>query len=131
MNIQALVRSFHLCMGCRTEEQWTTELGTERWALIAEEFAELRAELVDADGRALDDVDLRRLAKETADLVYVLYGLAVNLGFDLDAAVRIVHESNMTKLDAGRPVVGALGKIMKGPNYQPPDMTSAMPRWSS
>ena len=39
-------------------------------------------------------------------------------------AVRLVHLSNMTKLgDDGEPVRREDGKIIKGPNYMPPDLS--------
>ena len=35
-----------------------------------------------------------------------------------------VHQSNLSKLDdEGKPVLRADGKVLKGPNYQPPDLT--------
>ena len=37
--------------------------------------------------------------KELADLVYVCYQYAANMGWDLDEAMHRVHESNMSKLD--------------------------------
>jgi len=57
--------------------------------------------------------------KELADLVYVLYGYALAMGYDLDEAVRRVHENNV-----GRSVQpdGSVkrredGKIMKRKDY--------------
>jgi len=40
--------------------------------------------------------------KELADLVYVCYQYAENLGWNLDEALLRVHESNMSKLDEKR-----------------------------
>ena len=63
------------------------------------------------------------LLKELADLVYVTYGYAAAHGWDLEEAVRRVHASNMSKLDNdGGPVLNDEGKVMKGVNYQEPDM---------
>ena len=62
--------------------------------------------------------------KELADLVYVCYQYAANLGWDLDEAMHRVHESNMSKLgDDGKPILREDGKVLKGPNYQPPDLS--------
>lgn len=59
--------------------------------------------------------------KELADLVYVCFQFAENLEWDLDEAMRRVHQSNMSKLDSdGNPIYRADGKVLKGPNYQPP-----------
>ena len=61
--------------------------------------------------------------KELADLVYVCYQYAVNMGWDLDEAMHRVHESNMSKLDEnGNPVLREDGKVLKGPNYKPPNL---------
>jgi predicted HAD superfamily Cof-like phosphohydrolase len=46
------------------------------------------------------------------------------MDWDLDEALRRVHQSNLSKLDdEGKPVLRADGKVMKGPNYQPPDLS--------
>ena len=61
--------------------------------------------------------------KELSDLVYVCYQYAVNMGWDLDEAMHRVHESNMSKLDEnGNPVLREDGKVLKGPNYKPPNL---------
>ena len=62
--------------------------------------------------------------KELADLVYVCYQYAENMGWFLDEALNRVHESNMSKLDEdGKPIYREDGKVLKGPNYAPPDLT--------
>ena len=62
--------------------------------------------------------------KELADLVYVCYQYAANMGWDLDEAMDRVHKSNMSKLDEyGKPIFREDGKVLKGPNYQPPDLS--------
>ena len=61
--------------------------------------------------------------KELADLVYVCYQYAANLGWDLDEAMDRVHQSNMSKLDEyGKPIYRDDGKVLKGPNYTPPNL---------
>jgi predicted HAD superfamily Cof-like phosphohydrolase len=62
--------------------------------------------------------------KELADLVYVCYQYAENMNWDLDHAMVRVHESNMSKLgEDGKPIYREDGKVLKGPNYQPPDLS--------
>jgi NTP pyrophosphatase (non-canonical NTP hydrolase) len=115
-----LVREFHGRMGCRIDQPWSDRLVAERVRLITEECREAH--------EALWSGDLLAIAKELADLVYVTYGAAINLGIDLDLAVALVHASNMSKLgDDGRPIYDTAGKVLKGPNYRPPDMTPALP----
>ena len=61
--------------------------------------------------------------KELADLVYVCYQYAANEEWDLDEAMKRVHNSNMSKLDEyGKPIYREDGKVMKGPNYAPPNL---------
>ena len=62
--------------------------------------------------------------KELADLVYVCYQYAENMEWDLDEAMNRVHRSNMSKLGLdGKPIRRVDGKVLKGPNYQPPILT--------
>ena len=59
--------------------------------------------------------------RELADLVYVCYQFAASQEWDLDEAMRRVHESNMSKLDVyGKPIYRPDGKVLKGPNYKEP-----------
>ena len=61
--------------------------------------------------------------KELADLVYVCYQYAENIGWDLDEALDRVHRSNLSKLDAdNKPIYREDGKVLKGPNYKPPNL---------
>jgi len=90
-----------------------------RMRLLREEFAELM--------EALDGTDVAHIAKEAADLAYVLQGTCDALGIDLDRAIAEVHVSNMSKVGAdGRVTRDAGGKILKGPGYFEPDMTPAL-----
>ena len=91
-------------------------------ALIVEEFKEfLQAEgMLFMHGRNHQEHAL----KELADLVYVCYQYAENMGWFLDEALNRVHLSNMSKLDEdGKPIYREDGKVLKGPNYKPPDLS--------
>ncbi len=90
--------------------------------LIVEEFKEF----LEAEGMLFrESNELHEHAlKELADLVYVCYQYAENMGWFLDEALDRVHKSNMSKLDEkGNPIYRDDGKVLKGPNYQPPDLT--------
>ena len=91
--------------------------------LIVEEFKEF----LEADGFMFKhghNVQLECL-KELADLVYVCYQYAENMNWFLDEALNRVHESNLSKLDEdGKPIRREKdGKVLKGPNYKPPDLS--------
>ena len=61
--------------------------------------------------------------KELADLVYVAFQYAENMEWDLIEAYCRVHQSNMSKLGEDmQPIRREDGKILKGPNYAPPDL---------
>jgi NTP pyrophosphatase (non-canonical NTP hydrolase) len=84
-----------------------------RLKLIEEEFLEVKAELQDGAHPA-------RLAKELADLVFVVYGTAEQLGIPLDRVFALVHEANMRKVD---PVTGQVrrradGKVLKPDGFR-------------
>ena len=60
--------------------------------------------------------------KEAADVNFTLHQLCAAHGWDLDEATQRVYESNMTKLVDGKPLLREDGKVLKGPNYQPPSL---------
>lgn len=92
-----------------------------RLRLIREEFKEVCDELLDAIN---GDGDFLTLAKELADLKYVVVGTEVLLDMPVEAIFAEVHRSNMSKLGTdGKPVRRADGKVLKGPNYEPADLT--------
>lgn len=93
------------------------DLVTLRTELLAEELEEL--------GDALCDYDKVATLDALCDLQVVLSGAIIALGFQhsFDEAFRRVMQSNMSKLgEDGKPIYRADGKILKGPNYQPPNL---------
>ena len=90
-------------------------LAALRLDLIEEEVQELR----DGLGRS----SLLEVADALTDILYVVYGAGHAFGIDLDDCFHEVHRSNMTKLgEDGRPLYREDGKVMKGPNYEEPDL---------
>ena len=77
-----------------------------------------------------EDAQLREnLIKELSDLVFVCYQFAATYGIDLDEAMFRVFESNLSKLDDnGQPIYREDGKVMKGPNYKAPDLSTCVPQ---
>ena len=89
-----------------------------RMKLINEEVTEVYEELFNR-GR----YDKAKVAKEIADLLYVVYGAADVLAIPIDAVFKEVHRSNMSKLgEDGKPVRRDDGKVLKGPNYIPANL---------
>ena len=89
--------------------------------IIVEEFKEF----LEAEGMLFmkSPEHQEHALKELADLVYVCYQYAENMGWFLDEALNRVHESNMSKLgEDGKPIYRDDGKVLKGPNYKPPNL---------
>lgn len=70
------------------------------------------------------ELNLEKIAKESADLKVVTYGTDAALGIDADIAFDAVNQSNMSKIAPDGSVVRRDdGKILKGPHYHEPDMS--------
>lgn len=118
----AQVKEFHQAYGqpVGKDPYWpNADRMALRLALIDEEVAEFK----DAYAQG----DLTNAFKELADIQYVVNGAAVEMGGNLDDVFADVHTSNMSKLgEDGKPIYREDGKVLKGPNYQAPDVTSAL-----
>ena len=79
--------------------------------LIQEEYEEFQ--------EAMQSKDLASMAKELADLLYVVYGTAVSLGIDMEPVFKEVHRSNMSKVGGYK---REDGKWVKPPTYSPADI---------
>ena len=140
---EALVRRFHHVYGLPVQTDGASlerESLDMRMSLIAEEFSELvgavygqaaRAEIESSYRRAVAADDGTRDTVETADaladLIYVIYGMALETGIDLPSVLAEVQRSNMSKLGAdGKPVYREDGKVLKGPDYFPPNVEAVL-----
>lgn len=132
--VEELLELLDKGLGVRTELSIRTE--TETWMKHSP----------DALARAM--IFGRRNGVEVADalgdLLYVIYGFALELGYDIDAVLREIHRSNMTKLGAdGAPIVNGVstlyrqgepgfdpekpvGKVIKGPHFREPDIAGVL-----
>ena len=113
-----LVQDFMWIFGqtVRRELGWPgMDVAALRVDLIDEELNELR----EATGKQ----DLVGIADALTDLLYVVYGAGHAYGINLDDCFAEVHRSNMSKLDEeSQPIYREDGKVLKGPNYSPPDL---------
>ncbi len=140
---ESLVRVFHevYYVPVRTKPpSLDSERVPMRMALIAEETAELvgavygtsaQAVMEEAYTRAVAADDGTRDVVETADaigdLVYVLYGMALECGIPLAEVLAEIQDSNLSKLGAdGRPLLREDGKVLKGPGYHRPDIARVL-----
>jgi len=129
-----MVREFHHAFGLPVAASpevsvVPVELLQLRLDLINEEWMELRegADAALQQGRKPYRSELVQIADALGDLVYVINGMALALGIDLDAVVAEIHRSNMTKLgDDGRPVYREDGKVLKGEHYEAPNLEAVL-----
>ena len=83
--------------------------------LIKEELDELQ--------EAMKNNNLLEVADALTDILYVTYGAGHAFGINLDKCFDEVQDSNMSKLDENKqPIYSENGKVMKGPNYYPPNL---------
>lgn len=127
MNNLERVTEFMEAMGQGTNLPFSSKAINLRIGLIEEEFTEICDEVYDnlANLTPKDNskIDQKALTKELADLLYVTYGFAATFGLPLQEVFGEVHRSNMSKLgDDGKPVFREDGKVLKGPNYKPPEL---------
>lgn len=99
------------------------------WEMQLDLIEEECGEFFDAADVCITETENERkrenVLKELSDLVFVCYQFAACFGLDLDEALARVYESNLSKLDEqGKPIYREDGKVLKGPNYQPPNLLS-------
>ena len=120
------VKAFTLAMGQPVGQEVLSsdlDLLKMRTKLIEEETKEVVQETLWEDALGNPKINKAELTKELADLLYVTYGFAVTFGLPIDEVFWRVHKSNMSKLgDDGKPLYRDDGKVLKGPNYQPPKL---------
>jgi len=116
MSLEQQVRQFNTTYGKVMSE--TPRLPTEPEAalmnnLILEELMELN--------EAIDAGDLVEIADAIGDILYVTAQQATMLGLPVDALLREIQRSNMSKLgEDGNPIYREDGKVLKGPNFSEP-----------
>ncbi len=116
------VREFHEAFGIAVDASFNDKDINLRIELMEEELDEVLEEF-DYAGEESNNVNPKKLTKELADLLYVVYGTAVSFGLPLEEVFNEVHKSNMSKLDEdGKPIYRDDGKVLKGPNYKEPDL---------
>lgn len=91
-----------------------------QFKLVAEEFDEWLLECNLNYDQSLDAQEL----KELADLVYVAFGYANSMGWDLWEALKRVHKNNMDRCvqDDGSIQYREDGKVLKNPNAKKVDL---------
>lgn len=108
---QSMVEEFHRKFDIAIQTipaDITEETKRLRARLIQEEFDELKESMAGGN--------LSSVAKELADLLYVVYGTAVSYGIDMEPVFREVHRSNLSKVGGYK---RDDGKWVKPATYSP------------
>ena len=105
-----------------TKPEWPDAKTMElRMDLIEEEVEEFNDACFNASGSLVD------IADALSDILYVVYGAGHAFGIDLDKCFDEVHRSNMSKLgEDGKPIYRDDGKVLKGKNFQAPNLKEVM-----
>lgn len=113
-----MVTAFNIVFGVPSYAGPSTGTDADKdlaFSLIHEELMEL------CD--AMDANDPVGMADAFTDIIYVTAQQMAKLGFPVDKLLAEVQRSNMSKLDEhGLPIKREDGKILKGPNWSPPDI---------
>lgn len=116
------VLEFHNVFGC------TINGGIKNPAIVSLRLKLIREELRELS-EALESGDIVAVAHELADLDYVVNGAAIAFGVVLPYATEEIHRANMTKLlPDGTALLRLDGKVLKGPNYEPPQLEPVLRR---
>ena len=119
---QKEARTFRVLMS-QPSDLFSRDVAPLQSHLISEEYNEFLEAHCEALNYLQNDRAREHCLKELADLAYVCYQYAAANGWDLDEALTRVHKSNLSKLDENlRPIKREDGKVIKGPNYQPPSL---------
>lgn len=119
-SLEQMLRQFHSAL-----RPHNGLMPTAPTAHVPPDVKELRTRLLQEELRELAEAieagDLIAIADAIADCMYLLAGDAVVRGIPLDAVLRAVHASNMTKTN-----VPGERKLAKGPGFRPPEIAAAL-----
>lgn len=129
---QEQVRDFMRAMGQPTPNRPRMELTAARMKLrldlIKEEVKELEEAIELATPNNYEDLPVSVTPEQIdalCDTLYVVYGMAVEMGIDLERFFELVHEANMKK---GPGPVREDGKKLKPEGWEPPKIYEELVR---
>lgn len=103
----AIVRLIKMCDVCREERRQSIRAACLTSTPFKERWRDAKRDMADAFG----------------DILVVTIGTALTFGLDIEEIMRRIHTSNMSKLgEDGKPIYREDGKVLKGPNYEPPKL---------
>lgn len=114
------VRAFHNKYGVENLDQQSMnweDVIDDRNRIMSEEIEELSQAWSDLRLYGQDNKLIEFVTKEGIDVIYTIIGTLLTLGVNIELAMQLVHDSNMSKEG------GTKGKIKKGDNYKEPNMS--------
>ena len=119
------VQTFHTAFGLGYSQTPLASLGADK--------NHLRFRLMDEENKEYLEAamagDLVEVADALGDMLYILCGTIIEHGLQdkIEEVFAEIQRSNMSKLGAdGQPIYREDGKVMKGPNYSPPDLATIL-----
>ncbi|MDT8414056.1 MAG: nucleoside triphosphate pyrophosphohydrolase family protein [Flavobacteriaceae bacterium] len=115
------VEKFHNAFGLGVRQSPTAFLGKDLIQLRFNLMKEENEEYLEA---ALEN-NLIEVADALGDMLYILCGTMLEHGMQhkIEAVFNEIQRSNMSKLGVdGKPIYREDGKVMKGPNYEKPNL---------
>ena len=123
------LKEFHDTFAPNQREDDMYDKIDRRMNLITEEYEEVMEALnfLDRVESGLTSYQIKEakteVAAELADLLYVVYGTAEELGIPLDKVFNEIHKANMAKVwDDGTVHRNNYGKVIKPPNHKKADI---------
>lgn len=99
--------------------------GSQHLRRAVELIERARDQVLAAKDYEFNDVDLVGVADSLGDLDYVVNGAGLIFGIPMPKIGEEIHRSNMTMTKTGpdgQPIYNDEGKVIKGPNYEPPQL---------
>ena len=119
------VQAFHTAFGLGYSQTPLATLGVDK--------NQLRFRLMDEENKEYLEAamagDLVEVADALGDMLYILCGTIIEHGLQdkIEEVFAEIQRSNLSKLGAdGQPIYREDGKVMKGPNYSPPDLAKVL-----
>ena len=119
------VAEFHQAFGIESAELPTVSISQNTVLLRHNLMKEENEEYLEA----AQNHDLVEVADALGDMLYILCGTILSHGMQdkINEVFNEIQRSNMSKLGAdGKPIYREDGKVLKGPNYFKPDITSIL-----
>jgi len=119
------VQDFHEAFGLGIHQKPIANLSLNKLQLRYDLMAEENDEYLEA----AKNNDLVEVADALGDMLYILCGTILEHGmqYKIEEVFDEIQRSNMSKLGAdGKPIYREDGKVMKGPNYFKPNISSIL-----